>query len=285
MSDQQQGPGWWLASDGRWYPPEQAPGAMPGAPDPAPPAPDAPPAPGPPSPSRTRLAVAGAVVVVALVAVALLLFGGDDDGDDDAASTTTTTAAEAPDDEPDPTDGEPDDGELPEGLTRLEGDGVAMAVPEAWVQIDAADASLTPEELAELYPGASPELLEQGLAAFEQGAVLVATQVTSDGFADNVNVLEAPTEVPLDVLEQQGEQEITSLGGQVESVDRVELPAGDAIRLAYSIEGVGPDGSAFTVRGVQHYLPVDGRTYIITVSSGSDPSSLSDSMAETFRLR
>lgn len=34
MSDMSQGPGWWQASDGKWYPPEQAPGAQsaPGAP-------------------------------------------------------------------------------------------------------------------------------------------------------------------------------------------------------------------------------------------------------------
>ena len=30
MSDTPQGPGWWQASDGRWYPPEQAPGAASG---------------------------------------------------------------------------------------------------------------------------------------------------------------------------------------------------------------------------------------------------------------
>jgi hypothetical protein len=29
MSDTSQGPGWWLASDGRWYPPHLAPGAQP----------------------------------------------------------------------------------------------------------------------------------------------------------------------------------------------------------------------------------------------------------------
>ncbi len=29
MSDTPQGPGWWQASDGKWYPPEQAPGASP----------------------------------------------------------------------------------------------------------------------------------------------------------------------------------------------------------------------------------------------------------------
>ena len=29
MSDMSQGPGWWQASDGKWYPPEQAPGGAP----------------------------------------------------------------------------------------------------------------------------------------------------------------------------------------------------------------------------------------------------------------
>jgi len=42
MSDISQGPGWWQASDGKWYPPEQAPGATP------PPIPGQPPAGGPP---------------------------------------------------------------------------------------------------------------------------------------------------------------------------------------------------------------------------------------------
>lgn len=34
MSDQSQGPGWWMASDGKWYPPAPAP---PGLPVPPPP--------------------------------------------------------------------------------------------------------------------------------------------------------------------------------------------------------------------------------------------------------
>ena len=35
MSEQSQGPGWWQASDGRWYPPEAAPGPTTPAADPA----------------------------------------------------------------------------------------------------------------------------------------------------------------------------------------------------------------------------------------------------------
>ncbi len=46
MSDMSQGPGWWQASDGKWYPPEQAPGVAPTAPPTAPPT--TPPAFGPP---------------------------------------------------------------------------------------------------------------------------------------------------------------------------------------------------------------------------------------------
>lgn len=36
MSDYSQGPGWWLASDGKWYPPSQKPGARVGPPNPVP---------------------------------------------------------------------------------------------------------------------------------------------------------------------------------------------------------------------------------------------------------
>jgi hypothetical protein len=46
MSDTSQGPGWWQASDGKWYPPDQASGA--------PPAPPKPPKPVRPAPDWVR---------------------------------------------------------------------------------------------------------------------------------------------------------------------------------------------------------------------------------------
>lgn len=48
MSDVSQGPGWWQASDGKWYPPEQTPGAQPSSPAEATPSSAAVPAPGAP---------------------------------------------------------------------------------------------------------------------------------------------------------------------------------------------------------------------------------------------
>lgn len=65
MSDQSQGPGWWLASDGRWYPPREHPDA--GLPPPVV-QPDA--APG--TPARRR----GRIVVPLLVAAVLVAGGG-----------------------------------------------------------------------------------------------------------------------------------------------------------------------------------------------------------------
>lgn len=50
MSDTSQGPGWWIASDGKWYPPEAA--AAPAPPPPPAPGPAVPPVPtGPPPPA------------------------------------------------------------------------------------------------------------------------------------------------------------------------------------------------------------------------------------------
>src|SRR5579872_6222317 len=55
MSDVSGGPGWWQASDGRWYPPEQHPNYAPPPPPPAspPPSPPAPPWP-PPQPGAPQ---------------------------------------------------------------------------------------------------------------------------------------------------------------------------------------------------------------------------------------
>lgn len=92
MSDTSQGPGWWLASDGKWYPPqgESAP-VPPPPPAPAPaafPAPGAPPVPpmagGPPAPPKSGMSgcvkaglIIGAIVIVLGVAgVVALAFAG-----------------------------------------------------------------------------------------------------------------------------------------------------------------------------------------------------------------
>jgi len=60
MSDVSQGPGWWLASDGKWYPPQQQPGYQP-------------PPPAPPQKKRhgCLILIGAAVVVVVVLGVVL----------------------------------------------------------------------------------------------------------------------------------------------------------------------------------------------------------------------
>ena len=114
MSDAPQGPGWWQASDGKWYAPElhpdaQAapPAAPPTTPTPAAPAPfgsapdgtpfpAATPATPPPGEGGGKGKVVLVVVLLLVVAVigAGLAFALTSGGDDEKADPTTTTAAE-----------------------------------------------------------------------------------------------------------------------------------------------------------------------------------------------
>jgi hypothetical protein len=124
MSDATQGPGWWQASDGKWYPPEQHPDYTPPtqpvesvaptaatppvppppveatqamAPVPPPPVPPGPPlagAVGPPPSGGGRgkvIAIVAVLAAIAVVAALLLLNRDSDDGAMVAASDTTSS--------------------------------------------------------------------------------------------------------------------------------------------------------------------------------------------------
>jgi len=107
MSDVSQGPGWWQASDGRWYPPQSVPPAAPVAPPPPAPGPPpqwgAPPA-GPPKKANRgcliALAIVGALVVLGgIAATVLIVVVGrevDDRVDDDGGITSFSDNDENP---------------------------------------------------------------------------------------------------------------------------------------------------------------------------------------------
>lgn len=77
MSDVSQGPGWWQASDGRWYPPQPAAPAPPPPPPPGPPPQWGGPPAGPPKSSNRgcliALAIVGALVVLGGIAATVLI--------------------------------------------------------------------------------------------------------------------------------------------------------------------------------------------------------------------
>lgn len=101
MSDASQGEGWWLASDGKWYPPTARPSFPP------PPAPNPPPLaaamaetqpPTPPKRSKTWPWLAGGgTIIVALLIVAAVMGNGSDTTIGGASSATTTTSTAAAD--------------------------------------------------------------------------------------------------------------------------------------------------------------------------------------------
>lgn len=151
MSDQPQGEGWWQASDGRWYPPEQRPpmpdGGVGQTPAGGPPAGAA----GPDAQEPEDEQTSGKGKVIALVVVVLLLIGagigafvllgGDDDGDEVAADSN-----ERESDIGDATGELTDDGPIEfdtEYTDRLEGDRT-----EARYTLDAPDGAIMTLDVA-----------------------------------------------------------------------------------------------------------------------------------------
>ena len=115
MSDSAQGPGWWQASDGKWYAPDQQLAAPqptlppPAAPQPTIPVPVPPPGtpPAPPDPESGKKpwwqrwwAIALGVLVVLIVLAVVFAPSGDDDPDAttdlEQADSTSITASSAP---------------------------------------------------------------------------------------------------------------------------------------------------------------------------------------------
>lgn len=93
MSDVSQGPGWWLASDGKWYPPETAPQPL------APPPPlasrtaAAPAASNPGKRNWKKIGLIGGGIFVALMVVGALTSPPKDEKVDASSKATATTAA------------------------------------------------------------------------------------------------------------------------------------------------------------------------------------------------
>lgn len=270
MSDAPQGPGWWIASDGRWYPPDQAPPVPPPHTWATPPA-------GPPP--RAGLST-GAIVALSAAAVvgllAVLLGAAFFLGTESSSSFSSVGSA---------IDGGDGSGDLqpaaiPEGFKAIQGDGVAVAVPIAWDLVTADQLAATPEQLAEAFPDADPAFLDNLAALFEGGAVLVAVDQSPTGsFASNINILRAPGGGSLDALEPQVLEQLSAIGATDATVSQVDLPAGRSMRVEYSI-----GGAAIRARGVQVYVPFEAGFYVVSVTTGADDDAgaLADRIMETF---
>jgi hypothetical protein len=209
------------------------------------------------------LVVAGTIAVFALLIGAIALLGTDADSESDVSSGVEPAV-------------------VPDDFATIEGDGVSIAAPSSWDEVD--PDSIDTGVLADAFPDASDELVEAGADAARQGLVLVATDSDPSGFAGNANIVRMPFQATLAELNGYAEAQLEPLGAELVSIDRAHLPVGDAVRVSYTLPVALPDGTSVPVHGVQHYVPQDGRTYIITVSTTDDTSDLADQVAATFRV-
>jgi hypothetical protein len=92
MSDVSQGPGWWVASDGKWYPPQATPGTV--TPPLSQPVPGQAPAPK----KRGRGCLYGVLGVLALIVIIIVIAAltGNGDKSPNGASPTTLESTSAP---------------------------------------------------------------------------------------------------------------------------------------------------------------------------------------------
>jgi|GEM_PF-6318565 len=224
--------------------------------------------------------------LAAVLALSVVAAACSDETEDDPLGGDTTTTEERSSDDGGATDDGGSEGaevEVPDGWQVIEGDGVSIAVPDEWIDVPLEEFEMGSEDFQELMPEADEAMLNQAAQVVQQGGVLLAFGPPVDDFTDNLNILELPVRAELDQLEREAQLGMDALGAEMRSLDRVELPAGDAIRVRYSAEFQSPEGP-FTVEGVQFYIPVDGATYVLTISTVADPDDLADDMAASFEV-
>ena len=266
MSDQPPGPGWWLASDGRWYPPELHPDASkesapsawatpgesetaagwaaPSAPAPTPAAPPTPPwslpppTPAPAKRSPWLLAVAIVIALIVVGAVAALVTRSSGKSSSSTSSTRGGVAAS---------------GTTPAGPTVRNSNGdVSLTLPTGWVGADVENGSSGVG--AQLFPD-DPDrasAIEQRLSLLPRATVLFgadASQLTG-GFTSNVNVATdptAPTSLSLDDLGRAEANGTTRFGATVVDRGTIDLNGHETYRFTYT--GTGFAGIAFVLKG------------------------------------
>src|SRR5690606_11268266 len=135
----------------------------------------------------------------------------------------------------------------------------------------------------DLIPDAPEGLISQVETIFQQGGVFMAFAPPEGEFSDNVNILELPASPSLDQIESQAAMGLEQVGGEPDEPERIELDSGEAVRLSYVLSMDAPQGKV-TVQGVQYYIPVDGSTYVLTISALDPPGDIGDEMANSFRV-
>lgn len=265
MSEQQQGPGWWQASDGRWYPPEQAPSAAPtsdwatpSAWDPfaqqswggPPPTPVPPPKSGMSTGRKVALTVGAIVGVLAVLATVVALLGTSSDDTDAAPASepVEVPASFVPFEDP--------EGEF------------ALSVDPGWINLSLRG------DVTGLGAATAPD--NPARAAAIDGAVAAAPRQVVFGsldtdrletglFVPNIILMPLPRDgATIEEIQAEILLSVEAFGASDAHVERVQTSEGDGLRMTYRFSEGGPLAH---VEGIQYYVLDADTVWVLTMTS------------------
>ncbi len=216
----------------------------------------------------------GGAISIALVALSLAACGGSTPSAAvSAAPTTEATPAPAsaePTTSPDASATATSGASMATtGRIEVAEHGFALTLPAGWTRVDLSEGDLdaiiaaageVDPALAQQYAGQIQAMMAAGLAIFAFGP--------DPASGTNLNVLALPgAGLSLDLLEQLNTAQIEAIAGDEVTVERVTLPAGEAIHYRYEIAAAGlPNGAS-----VDQYLVIAGdKQLVVSVSNGSE---------------
>ena len=158
----------------------------------------------------------------------------------------------------------------------------AVTLPEGWTRIDLqaqdidamldAAGSMSPD-LADLYSQQIRAMAAQGLVVFAFGP--------DASMGSNLNILSAPSlGLSLDFLEQANLAQLKTMTNGEIAAERVQLPAGEAIHLSYSMSA----GTGMPSPSIEQYFLLNGDKQLVvslTNASKADADAISRSIELT----
>ena len=165
---------------------------------------------------------------------------------------------------------------LPDGWTRVQGDGFSIGLPDAWETILAADIADSGawDQLRDANPDAQA-VIDQAETAMRTGQVQLfafdpGPRTVASGFANNVNVIHVG-DPETDDLVTLAEEVAQAVALQVPVDGRIRtstttLPGGEAAVLRYRWTINAPGETAFEVAVTQYLIVTAGDGYIVTFS-------------------
>jgi hypothetical protein len=161
--------------------------------------------------------------------------------------------------------------------------GYGLTLPQNWFRVD-----LTKEDLQafakagsqSLGADATKQLSDQVASLVASGISLFAYRFadTEAGLGTNLNVIVLPSlGLDLDTLERLNLGQLQGIVGQDVTIDhaRVSLPAGDAVRLAYTVPGSArTNGQAVAI--LQHLVLAGDKQLILTCTAPDKIAKIAD---------